>query len=181
MASEQAILSHVGIFCRDLEAMVAFYGQTFGLQVTDRGRGRTFQYDLVFMSADPAHHHQLVLAGGRPPEAAFSTVMQLSFKVESLAALRAARDRALANGGGDARGLNHGNAISVYLSDPEGNTVEIYMDTPWYVAQPHGDPLDLDRPDEQIMQETEAICRADPTFAPREAWQAELAGKLRKG
>ena len=27
-----------------------------------------------------------------------------------------------------------------YFMDPEENLVEVYLDTPWYVAQPHGDP-----------------------------------------
>ncbi|MCK7495218.1 MAG: hypothetical protein MZW92_32065 [Comamonadaceae bacterium] len=47
--------------------MVRFYSELFGLRVMDRGRGRTFNTDLVFMSADPEHHHQLVIASGRPP------------------------------------------------------------------------------------------------------------------
>jgi hypothetical protein len=37
--------------------------------------------------------------------------------------------------------LNHGNALSVHFADPEGNTVEIYVDMPFYIAQPHGDPF----------------------------------------
>lgn len=73
-------LAHVGLFVHDLELMVRFYAGLFGLRVTDRGRGKTFKNDLVFMSADPEHHHQLVISSGRPPEAVFGTVMQLSFK-----------------------------------------------------------------------------------------------------
>lgn len=76
------------------------------------------------------------------------------------------------------RGLNHGNALSIYFLDPEENTVEVYLDTPWYVAQPHGDPLDLDRPDDELWSETEAICRKDPTFKLVEEWQAEFQQTL---
>ena len=72
------------------------------------------------------------------------------------------------------RGLNHGNALSVYMLDPEGNTVEVYVDMPFYIAQPHGDPLDLSKSDEELMRETEAICRADPTFKPLAQWQADF-------
>lgn len=74
------------------------------------------------------------------------------------------------------RGLNHGNALSIYFADPEGNTVEVYVDTPFYVAQPHGDPLDLEV-DAEILAETEAICRADPTFMPLDQWQAQFLSK----
>jgi catechol 2,3-dioxygenase len=68
-------------------------------------------------------------------------------------------------------GLNHGNALSIYFADPEGNTIEVYLDTVYYVAQPHGDPLDLEKTDDEIFAETEAICRADPTFLMRDDWE----------
>lgn len=166
--------SHFGIYVTDLERMVAFYTEVFDLTITDRGVGRTFKNTLVFTSASPDQHHQLVIASGRPPEATFSTVMQISFVVPSIQHLREATARAEARGATEVRGLNHGNALSVYLRDPEGNTVEIYVDTPFYVAQPHGDPLDLSLPDEEILRQTEAICRADPTFKPLAQWQAEF-------
>jgi catechol 2,3-dioxygenase len=67
--------------------------------------------------------------------------------------------------------LNHGNALSLYFSDPEGNTVEVHFDTTFCVSQPHGDPLDLSRPETEILAETEASCRADPSFMPIESWR----------
>ncbi|MDO8371692.1 MAG: VOC family protein [Pseudomonadota bacterium] len=166
--------SHFGIFVTDTERMVDFYTQVFGLTVTDRGQGRTFKSELVFMSASPDQHHQLVLASGRPEEASFSTVMQISFAVPSIQHIRDIQALALARGATNLRGLNHGNALSIYFSDPEGNTVEVYIDTPYYVAQPHGDALDLSKSDEELMRETEAICRADPTFMPLEEWRAKF-------
>ena len=68
--------------------MVRFYSELFGLRVTDRGRGRRFNNDLVFMSADPEHHHQLVISSGRPHDATFSTIMQISFKADAIDDLR---------------------------------------------------------------------------------------------
>ena len=169
--------SHFGIFVTDLERMVAFYTETFDLTITDRGVGRTFRNQLVFTSASPDQHHQLVLASGRPAEATFSTVMQISFVVPSIQHLRDVSARAAERGATQIRGLNHGNALSVYMLDPEGNTVEIYVDTPFYVAQPHGDPLDLSKDDETLMRETEAICRSDPTFMPLSEWQARFEAR----
>ncbi len=166
--------SHFGIFVTDLERMVAFYTEVFDLTVTDRGEGKTFKNTLVFTSASPDQHHQLVLASGRPAEATFSTVMQISFLVPSIQHLRDIWKKAEAHGATDIRGLNHGNALSVYMLDPEGNTVEIYVDTPFYVAQPHGDPLDLTKSDEALLRETEAICRSDPTFKPVAQWELEF-------
>lgn len=163
--------SHFGIFVTDVERMVTFYKTVFGLTETDRGVGRTFKSPLVFLSANPYQHHQLVIAGGRPPEVTFSTVMQLSFVMPSIQSLRDTRDRALALGATKVMPLNHGNALSVYFADPEGNTVETYIDMPFYIAQPHGDPLDLSLPDSEILEQTEAICRQDPSFMPLEAWR----------
>jgi len=169
-------LSHFGIFCRDLDVMKAFYCGVFDLQETDRGQGFTFPFTIVFLSGRGDQHHQLVLASSRGAESP-STVMQLSFKVDTLAHLREARRRALALGATKMRGLNHGNAISIYCADPEDNTVEVYIDTPWYVSQPHGDPLDLDRDDDAIWAETERIVRADPSFMPVSEWSARFTRK----
>ena len=166
-------LSHFGIFVRDIDAMTRFYTQVFGLHLTDEGVGKNFNTRLHFLSGSPTQHHQLVLAAGRPADAP-STVMQMSFKVGAIDDLRRVRAGALAAGAAKMRGMNHGNALSIYFEDPEGNTIEVYLDTPWYVPQPHGDPLDLEKPDAQIWAETEAACRADPKFEPVQQWAARF-------
>ena len=166
-------LAHFGVFCRDVDRVAAFYRQVFDMVETDRGQGVTFKMTIVFLSARPDQHHQLALASGRGPDAP-STVMQLSFKVQAIDHLREARRRALEHGATQMRGLNHGNALSIYFHDPEDNLVEVYLDTPWYVTQPHGDPLDLARSDEEIWAETERAVRADPTFLPVEVWRARF-------
>lgn len=165
---------HFGIYVTDLQRMVDFYTQVFDLTITDRGAGKRFKSELVFTSATPDQHHQLVLASGRPADAAFSTVMQISFMVPAIQNLRDIRQKSLDRGASGMRELNHGNALSIYFEDPEGNTVEVYLDTPFYIAQPHSDLLDLSLSDAAIMQQTEATCRADPTFMPLHEWQARF-------
>ncbi len=157
-------LSHFGISVTDIDLMKSFYTKVFNLKVNDEGPGVTFNFRLVFLSGRPDMHHQLVLAENRPADCTFSTVMQLSFKVKTLDELRQVRKAALDNGATAMRGLNHLNALSIYFKDPEGNTVEVYLDTPWYAPQPHGEPLDLDLPDEEIWAQTEKAARADPGF-----------------
>lgn len=169
--------THFGLYVTDVEKMVHFYKTVFGLTETDRGVGRTFKAPLIFLSASPEQHHQLVIAGGRPPEATFSTVMQLSFAVPSIQHLRDIRREAEALGATRFLPLNHGNALSVYFGDPENNTVEVYIDMPFYITQPHGDPLDLTKDDATLLRETEAICRRDPTFMPLAQWQAQFQAK----
>lgn len=170
--------THAGLNVYDLDKMRHFYIEIMGLVETDRGRGHTFPCDFIFMSADPARHHQVVLATGRDPASRKSTINQLSFTVRSLDELRTMHRRVKEYGVEHLRGLNHGNAWSIYFDDPEGNTVEIYLDTPWQVSQPHGDPLDLERSDEEIFRETEAICRKDPTFLPAADWQDRMRRAL---
>lgn len=165
------MLSHFGLYVSDLDRMVTFYTGLFGLRVTDRGESPVFHNTLVFLSADPSAHHQLVLASGRPLNATFSTVMQLSFKVQAIQDLRRLRISALDLGASKMRGVNHCNSFSLYFADPEGNTVETYFDTPYYVAQPHADPLNLELSDADLLHETETRCRADPTFMLANTWR----------
>ena len=39
--------------------------------------------------------------------------------------------------------MNHGNAWSLYFTDPEGNGLECFVDSPFHVTQPYADRLDL--------------------------------------
>lgn len=174
MTTYTPVLSHFGVFVHDLDGMAEFYCDVFGMSVTDRGEGQTMPFTIAFLSGNPLQHHQLALASGRNLDHP-STVMQISFKVQEIDNLRDAKERALARGATNMRGLNHGNALSIYFSDPEGNTVEVYLDTPWYVAQPHGDPLELEQDDQTIWAETERIVRADPTFMTVEEWRRKFA------
>jgi catechol-2,3-dioxygenase len=171
--------SHVGLFVRDLERMERFYTGFLGFVTSDRGN--LGEARLVFLSRDPRDHHQIVLVSGRPEEARFSVVNQVSLRVEGLAALRYFKDHAAAHGASDVQPVSHGNALSVYLRDPELNRVELFMDTPWYVTQPLREPLDLSLPDEELWRRAEAQARRLPGFRPLAEWQREFAERLRRG
>jgi catechol 2,3-dioxygenase len=71
------------------------------------------------------------------------------------------------------RGVTHGNAWSVYFEDPEGNGVELFLDTPWHVQQPQFVPLDLSMSDEEIVAWTEEAFANEPGFGPLRDYQAE--------
>ncbi len=173
----RARLAHMGLYVKDRDTMQRFYSEVLGLMVTDHGEGHGGVH-LTFMSASPANHHQVVLVTGRPDTAGFNPINQISFLVNSLADLREVHQRALSLGATDMRPVSHGNAWSIYFKDPEGNTVEAYLDTPFHVPQPHGEPLDLTKSDETIIRETEAACRKDPGFMPREAFVHSLGERL---
>ncbi len=85
--------------------------------------------------------------------------------VATLDEVREMRDRIAAAGMEVRRVVTHGNAWSVYFSDPEDNTLEIYAHTPWYIPQPAAIPFDLDLSNQEIMAQTEELCRAKDGFA----------------
>src|ERR1700722_8088707 len=177
MGTIHARLAHVGIYAHDKPLLERFYTTVLGLMVTDSGQARNGTV-LTFLSGNPGNHHQLVLGSGRPDTAGFNPIQQISFMVDSLADLRVVHGRALDNGATEMRVTSHGNAWSCYFKDPEGNTVEAYLDTPFHVPQPHGEPLDLTKSDGEILRETEAACRADPGFMMMNEFQQSLAGRL---
>jgi len=169
--------SHMGFYVRDIERMARFYREVMGFTETDRGLLGTVQ--LVFLSRDPAEHHQVVLASGRPTDLSFSVINQMSFRVPDLALLRHMRNAVAADP--DVTELlcaTHGNAVSIYFRDPEGNRIEIFIDTPWYCEQPLREPIDLDLPDDAILARAEAIARSRPKFQSRATWQAKMARRM---
>jgi catechol 2,3-dioxygenase len=175
-APPDAQLTLIGIFVSDIEKMAAFYQAVFGLLITDRGSN--YQgHPVVFLSRNPAEHHQLVLAQGRAANTQ-TTVQQVSFEVGDLEDLRAFHARLVAMRIEDLAPRSHGNAWSIYFHDPEGNRVEIYKPTPWHVSQPYGEPLDLTEAAQAIRERTLAMIRDDPSFCTQEQWAANLRQRL---
>jgi catechol 2,3-dioxygenase-like lactoylglutathione lyase family enzyme len=181
-------LSHLGVCCFDLPRMVAFYTGTLGMTETDRGAlPPPLGAELVFLTTDPAEHHQLVLVSGRREGeiqqgpalgGSFGTaIFQLSFRLEDLATLRRVRQRLADAGCTHLIALDHGNAWSLYTRDPEGNALEFVVDSPWYVHQPCGEPLDLSLDDDEILRRTQALC-AQRGGEPYAAWRERIAARI---
>jgi catechol-2,3-dioxygenase len=167
-------LSHVGLYVRDVPKMIDFYTNVLGFVVSDGAEdGR-----ITFLSRNPSDHHQVVLVKGRQTEDEIPMVQQVSFNVETLANVRKAYRKVKA---AECKVIDprcHGNAWSVYFSDPEGNRIEMFCDTPWYVPQPLGYEIDLDKSEAELYRETEELCRAKPGFKPMEEWRAEISKKI---
>ncbi len=181
-------LSHFGLGCFDLRRMEDFYTRVLGMTVTDRGEVGGGVAELVFLTTDPAEHHQLVLASGRTEGTILegpvlggsfgATVFQLTFRLDDLATLRRVQQRLVGEGNSNFVPLNHGNSWSLYTRDPEGNAIELVVDSPWYVHQPRGEYLDLALDDAEILRQTEALCRASGECEPVETWRAKLARRI---
>lgn len=172
----EARLAHVGLYVDDLEKCVDWYKKMLGVVETDRGefRGAT----LVFTSMSADEHHQVVLISPKPPGVTGSSINQLSFRVKSLADVQAYYRHAKALGANIQRCTNHGNAWSVYIFDPEGNRVEFYTPTPWYVGQPFGETLDLDATEAEIHAVTEKMVKSDPSCVPMAEWSKRTQARL---
>jgi catechol 2,3-dioxygenase-like lactoylglutathione lyase family enzyme len=172
--------SHIGFFVHDMALMEDFYSRILGFAVTDRGELPTANgtVSLLFLSRDPNEHHQIVMASGRPERLPFNVINQISFRVPDLPALRHFHRAIEKERVSEIAPVTHGNAISVYFRDPEGNRVELFFDTPWYCTQPCREPVDFAQPDDEILAWTERLARALPGFQPRAAWSAALRKKI---
>ncbi|MEY4174070.1 MAG: hypothetical protein RI900_1235 [Actinomycetota bacterium] len=175
----QLRLAHSTLAVRDLDRMVAFYGDVLGFLVTNRGEPVPGMGEMVFMSQTPDEHHQLVLVHtAEPAGRSFMMADHLAFRTGSLDDLRELSARLVADGNATAVPINHGNAWSVYFTDPEGNGLECFIDTPYHVAQPFADGLDLSAADADIDAATRARIESLPEYQPFHQWRARLASRL---
>ena len=138
-------LGHVGLFVKDMPMMIEFYSKFLGLKLTDRADNDW----IVFLSARPEEeHHELALVVSDKLE---SEVQQVSFTVGSLADLKGFYKGVRERGYPIDMVVNHGIAFGCYFRDPESNRVEVYWPTGKDYTQPHADPIDLDKPEAELM------------------------------
>ena len=74
--------------------------------------------------------------------------------------------------------IDSASSPDAWYKDPEGNQIEMFCDTPWYVPQPCGFKIDLDKSEDEVFRATEAYCREQPGFKPMEEWRAEISKKI---
>jgi catechol-2,3-dioxygenase len=177
--------SHMGISVCDIQKMEKFYTEVLGYPVTDRGE-LPDGMKLVFMSRDPMDHHQVILATGRPERLPLNSynkqfgpsINQISFKMGKIADLRDMKQRLEAGGASSLFPANHGIAWSIYAHDPEGNNLEFFVDSDWYMDQPFLIPLDFSKTDEEIYEQTRALCEKSPGFEPYGRWRERVAKRM---
>ncbi len=165
-------MGHIAICVTDIDRMADFYSRVLGFKITDGGL--LGEYRMAFLSRDAGHHHQIALITGRPARS-YNTINHIAFKVSSLDDLRVYYDALAAEGVDGIDPTNHGNAWSIYFRDPEGNRLEVFMDTPWQVEQPQREALDFSLSDDEIHETTKARFGAGASFRPVEEWRAEIA------
>jgi catechol 2,3-dioxygenase len=138
-------INHVGFRVSDMDASVRFYEEVLGLREVDALPDRSFValswgtelHDVALILDSAAaggqggvHHVAITLAGGTEE-------------------LRAFAARAAAGGATIEMTMDHLVTRSVYVLDPDGNRIEVYVDMPkaQWEDVPHailrGDPLQL--------------------------------------
>jgi catechol 2,3-dioxygenase len=162
----QLEVAHAVLYVHDVENMIDFYTQVLGFEVTDRGPLGPDGTEIVFLSQTARHHHQVAFVTGRDQPERSNSVHHVAFRsagdLDDLKALKSTLEADERVSG--IMPLTHGNAWSVYFRDPERNGVEIFIDTPWHVSQPQGEPLDLDRPNDEIVEATRARFAGEAAF-----------------
>jgi len=125
-----AELGHVVLYVRDLDRSVAFYRDLVGLEL----KGRIFHGRAAMLSGGRSHHELLLIEVGSAPGPLAGRRLGLyhvGWKVgDSLDVLRQARDRLLAAGVEIDGVSDHTVSQSLYLRDPDGNEVELFVDNP---------------------------------------------------
>ncbi len=149
-------LSHVVLYTKDLDKMVAFYQDVLGLVKYREHAGR-----MVFLTADPdAEDHELALVKGREGEA--KIIAHIAWRVETPADVKAYYERFKAQGVPIDHCVSHayeemGNTVSCYFLDPEGNRLEVYALVAERDAQRINRPLDLDKNLDEIIAQASGL------------------------
>ena len=118
------------------------------------------------MSQQDDEHHQIAMVPIRD-ESTSTSLNHLAFRVDSFDDIKEMSGRLAAC---DTRilPLSHGNTLSLYFSDPEGNGLEVFWDTPWHVAQPQGIPWDTTLDEAGALAFVEESFKDEPSFTLRE-------------
>ena len=134
--------SHAVLYVQTLQPMLQFYSEVLGFLITDRGPLAEGAPEIVFLSQDPSEHHQLAMVATRQDTKPSNSVNHFAFRVAGFKTLQGFHETLKAVSGITVNPFSHGNTLSLYFNDPEGNGIEIFWETPWHVAQPQGKPWD---------------------------------------
>ncbi|MDH5429790.1 MAG: VOC family protein [Nitrospirota bacterium] len=123
-------LGHVVWYVKDLERSLLFYRDMVGFQEI----GRTFGGKAVALTSGRTHHEILLIEVGEAPASPTGVrlgLYHIGIKIgDSLEALRAAKYE-LEQRGIPILGMSdHTVSQSLYVKDPDGNEVELYVDDP---------------------------------------------------
>lgn len=125
-------LGHVVFYVRDLQRALAFYRDGVGLEVV----GELLAGRAAALTGGRTHHELLLIQVGDAPGPLRGRRLGLyhvAWKVgDNLDDLRAVKARLDGKGIPVAAAVDHHVSRSLYLHDPDGNEIELYVDRPDY-------------------------------------------------
>ena len=124
-----ARIGHVHLKVAELDRAIAFYSGVLGFELQQK-----FGNQAAFLSAGGSHHHiglnTWESLGGTPPPAGHTGLYHTAILYPTRADLADALRRLTAAGIPLDGASDHGVSEALYLSDPDGNGVELYWDRP---------------------------------------------------
>ena len=132
-------LGHVVLYVKDLEKSLNFYKDIVGLSL----RGKVFNDRAAVLSGGSTHHELMLIEVGQAPgplQGKRLGLYHIGWKIgDDIAVLKQVHERLAAihypvNGTSD-----HTISQSLYLHDPDGNEIELYVDDPDYDWQNNDD------------------------------------------
>lgn len=123
-------LGHVVFYVRNLEASLRFYHETVGLKLN----GKIFRDRAAVLTGGCTHHELLLIEVGEAPGPLTGKrigLYHVGWKIgNSLDELRKMRDHLIEQGYEINGQSDHTVSQSLYLHDPDGNEVELFVDNP---------------------------------------------------
>ncbi len=149
-------LGHIALPAQNPAALAAFYHRLLGLEQTLEGTLPQLG-DFAFLS-DDTDERTVALAFVTRAEA-----RHVAWEVESLAALQDFYATAKAQSAPILFALDHGVTVSIYLRDPEGNSLEVFWPTGRDADAAYADPIDLalfEQPEDVLLARLNAPARS---------------------
>lgn len=130
------IVGHIHLTVANLERSIGFYRDLLGFEIS-----ATYGSSAVFLSAGGYHHHiGLNVWNGKdatPAPAGYTGMYHVAFLYPDRKSLANVAKRLMAADYPLDGSADHGVSEAIYLRDPDGNGVEIYVDRPrsqWNVS-----------------------------------------------
>jgi catechol 2,3-dioxygenase len=130
-------LGHIVLYVRDLERSAHFYRDVLGWRQIVPSDGQTLPFPAVMFSAPGGRtHHELLLievgaSAASPPPGRRTGLYHFGLKIgDSDDELRDALTQLQASGVNIVGATDHTVTHSLYIEDPDGNEIELYVDVP---------------------------------------------------
>ncbi|MDO9641436.1 MAG: VOC family protein [Pseudotabrizicola sp.] len=122
-------VGHVHLKVADLDRAIAFYSGILGFGLTQR-----YGPQAAFLSAGGYHHHiglnTWESAGGTPPPPGHTGLYHTAFLFPDRKALAQVFKQLVEARWPIDGAADHGVSEAIYLTDPDGNGIELYVDRP---------------------------------------------------